>query len=159
MRGQRWAEILIAAMTLGSLGLIYSAMAAFNTRRRAPAQDLERIYTGYIAMIGIGTSGLLLALTLGIIFAFFPGLIGSRHKYRVSVECVFVATSEGHIMFGVHPEEMHGELRARLTINGGTEEYACRKAAYLSMRGASAGTAIIDGGLVVAFTPFASRNS
>ena len=159
MRGQRWAEIFIASLTVGSLSLIYSAMGAFNRSRRTSVQDLERIYTGYIAMIGIGSLGLLLALTMGIIFAFFPGLIGRRHKYQVAVECVFIATSEGHILFGAHPEEMRGELRARLTINGSTEEYACRKAAYLALRGASAGTAIIDGGLVAGFTPFTSRYS
>lgn len=159
MRGQRWAEILIASLTLGSLGLIFTVMAGFNSGRRAPVKDLERIYTGYIAMIGIGTVGLLLALSLGIIFAFFPGLVGRRHQYQVTIECVFVATSEGHILFGAHPAEMPGELRARLTINGSTEEYACRKQAYLALRGASMGTAIIDGGLVVAFTPFKSRYS
>jgi len=46
-------------------------------------------------------------------------------------------------------------MRAYLTVEGKTEEFSCRREAYLAMRMANQGTAAIDGGIVITFRPFA----
>jgi len=159
MRGQRWAEILVASLFLGSLSLIYFSMGAVNGGRRVRIHEVGEVYRHYFILIGIGVAGLMLSLGLGLIFAFFPALIGRRRNYRAIVESVFVSSNEGHILFGAHPDEMAGEVRARLTIDGVTEEYACRRPAYVKMLRASSGMATIDGGLIVSFTPYSTANS
>ncbi len=161
MKGQRWAEILIASLVVGSCTLIYWAMAAGSngrSRRYASSESVYEIssrYQFFTVAIGIGILGLLLALVLGLVMAYFPGLIGRRHYYAVTVDSVFIADPGGTNIAGGHPDEYEGEMRAYLTVEGKTEEFSCRREAYLAMRMVNQGTAAIDGGIVITFRPFA----
>jgi hypothetical protein len=161
MKGQRWAEIFIASLVVGSGTLIYWAMAAGSNGRSRRYGSSESVYEissrfQFIGFaIGLGIFGLLLALVLGLILAYFPGLIGRRHYYAVTIDSVFIADPGGTNITGGHPDEYEGEMRAYLTVEGKTEEFSCRRDAYLAMRMANQGTAAIDGGIVITFRPFA----